>query len=173
MFLKFTDWSLGKFVSVQTQHKCAHNHQRAYRIIITTAATAPNIPLIVQTIITSHTGIAYHVEYNAQGTLRNHVFSLLISVDCACVEHYPWIYCIRYKVWRALTFLPKRRTWKGLQIAMGWDGNGTDKYVPWTTLQILPEKNYLWTSRRNLCVCQKSQIFSQPRYLKLWTWDCS
>ena len=22
------------------------------------------------------------------------------------------------------------------QIAMGWEGNGTDKYVPWTTLEI-------------------------------------
>jgi len=33
--------------------------------MITTAATARNIRLIVETIITSHTGIAYHVENHA------------------------------------------------------------------------------------------------------------
>jgi len=35
-------------------------------------------------IIVSHTGIAYHVEHNGQGTPPHHGFSLLISV-----EHYP------------------------------------------------------------------------------------
>jgi len=40
-------------------------------------------------IITSHTGIAHRVEHDAQGTLLHHSFSLLISVECACVEHYP------------------------------------------------------------------------------------
>jgi len=49
--------------------------------MITTAATACNIPLIVETIIASHTGMAY-VEHNAQGTPPHHGFSLLISVDC-------------------------------------------------------------------------------------------
>ena len=33
--------------------------------MITTAATARNIGLIVETIIMSHTDIAYHVEYHA------------------------------------------------------------------------------------------------------------
>jgi len=32
--------------------------------MITAAATARNIRLIVETIIASHTGIAYHVEHN-------------------------------------------------------------------------------------------------------------
>ena len=36
-----------------------------------------------------HTGIAYHVAYNAQGTMLHHGFSPLISVECACVKHYP------------------------------------------------------------------------------------
>jgi len=56
--------------------------------MITTAATACNIRVIVETIIASHTGIPY-VEHNAQGTPPHHSFSLLISVECACVEHYP------------------------------------------------------------------------------------
>jgi len=38
-----------------TQHKRARDHQRACRIIITTAGTARNISLIVETIVTSHT----------------------------------------------------------------------------------------------------------------------
>jgi len=45
--------------------------------------------LIVETIITSHTDTAYHVEHNAQGTPPNHGFSLLINVECACAEQYP------------------------------------------------------------------------------------
>jgi len=47
----------------------------------------------IQTIIASHTGIAYHVEHNAQGKQPHHGFNLLISVECACVEYYPWVYC--------------------------------------------------------------------------------
>jgi len=43
----------------------------------------------IQTIIASHTGIAYHVEHNAQGKQPHHGFNLLISVECACVEYYP------------------------------------------------------------------------------------
>jgi len=58
-------------------------------MIITMAATACNIRLIVETIVASHVGMAYHVEHNAQGTPPHHGFSLLISVECACVEHYP------------------------------------------------------------------------------------
>jgi len=67
------------------QHKRAHDHQRTFRIMITTAATARNIQLIAGTIITSHMGIAYQVEHNAQGSGRHHDFNLLISVECA--EH--------------------------------------------------------------------------------------
>jgi len=48
--------------------------------MITTAATACNIRLIAETIITSHVGMAY-VERNAQGTPPHHGLSLLISVD--------------------------------------------------------------------------------------------
>jgi len=44
------------------QHKRAHDHQRAYRIIITTAATARKIRLIVETIIASHTTGMTYVE---------------------------------------------------------------------------------------------------------------
>jgi len=64
------------------QHKSAHDHQQTFRIMITTAATACNIRLILETTITSHIGIAYQVEYNAQDMLRYHGFSLLISVEC-------------------------------------------------------------------------------------------
>jgi len=59
----------------------------------TTAATERNFPLIVETIITSHTGIVYYLEHNAEGTPPHHGFSLLISVECTCVEHYPCVYC--------------------------------------------------------------------------------
>jgi len=57
-------------------------------------------------IITSHTGIAYGVERNAQGTQPHHGFSLLISVECACAEHYLWLHCTRQDVWRH--YLPNR-----------------------------------------------------------------
>jgi len=43
--------------------------------MVTTAAIARNIRLIVDTIITSHTGIAYHAAVSR--------FHLLISVECA------------------------------------------------------------------------------------------
>jgi len=56
--------------------------------MIITAATACNIQLIVETIIVSHTGMAY-VEHNAQGVLPHHGFGLLISAEYACIEHYP------------------------------------------------------------------------------------
>jgi len=39
----------------------------------------------------SHTGIAYCIERNVQGMLPHHSF----SVECACVEYYPWLYCIQ------------------------------------------------------------------------------
>ena len=48
--------------------------------MITMAATARNIRLIVETIYTSHTGIAYLAAH--------HGFSLLIGAECACIEHY-------------------------------------------------------------------------------------
>jgi len=57
--------------------------------MIKTAATARNIRLIVETIITSHTGMAYHVEHKAQSRPPHHGFSLLINIACACLEHYP------------------------------------------------------------------------------------
>ena len=47
-----------------------HNHQRTFRIMITTATTAHNIRLIVDTIIISHTGIAYHVNTSNAGCLE-------------------------------------------------------------------------------------------------------
>jgi len=52
--------------------------------MITAAATTSNIPLIVETIIASHTGIAYRVEHNPEGTTPHQGFSLLISVEYKC-----------------------------------------------------------------------------------------
>jgi len=52
--------------------------------MITTSKTARNIWLIVETFIMSHTGIAYHVEHNAQGMLPHHGFSLFVNIECAC-----------------------------------------------------------------------------------------
>jgi len=43
---------------------------------------------MVETIITSHTDVAYHVE-RMGGTPPHHSFSLLISVEYACVNHIP------------------------------------------------------------------------------------
>jgi len=65
----------------------AHDQQRTFRIITTAEATARNIRLIVEKIITSHTDIAYHVEHNAEGTLLHQGFSELISVEFACEVH--------------------------------------------------------------------------------------
>jgi len=62
----------------------AHDQQRTFRIIITAAGTARNIRLIAETIITSHTGIVYHVEHNVEGTPPHQNFSLLIIVEFAC-----------------------------------------------------------------------------------------
>jgi len=47
------------------------------------------------------TPLAHCVERSAHGT-PHHGFNLLISVECACVEHYPWVYSTQYDVWRAL-----------------------------------------------------------------------
>jgi len=53
--------------------------------MITTAATARNIQLIVETIIASHMGMAFTLNV----TLKAYYgFSLLISFECACVKHY-------------------------------------------------------------------------------------
>jgi len=53
------------------------------------AAAARSIQLIVEMIIMSHTVTTYQVEHKAQGTLPHCGFSLLISIGCVCVEHYP------------------------------------------------------------------------------------
>jgi len=76
--------------SFQTQHKSAHDHQRAYRR--TTATTARNIRLIVETIITSHTCIAFfvsnitlkartHTSYRS--VLSVHMYSITIQTVTA------------------------------------------------------------------------------------------
>jgi len=72
------------------------------------AATMHNIRVIVGIIITSHMGIAYHLEHNGQDMLPHHSFSLLISVECACGEHYPSVFCSQYNIWRAGHYLPNR-----------------------------------------------------------------
>ena len=71
-----------RFGSFQAQHKCAHDHQRTFRIMIISAATECNIRLIEGTILTSHTGIAYHVAHNAQRTPPHHGCNLLIYDQC-------------------------------------------------------------------------------------------
>jgi len=58
----------------------AHDQQRTFRIMITAAATARNIRLIVEAIIASYTGVTYYAE----GTSPHQGFSLLISVHYAC-----------------------------------------------------------------------------------------
>jgi len=62
----------------------AHDQQQSFRIITTAAATAHNIRLIVETIIASHTSIAYHVEHVAEVTPPHQGFSVMISVEFAC-----------------------------------------------------------------------------------------
>jgi len=57
----------------------AHDQQRTFRLITTAAATARNIRLIVETIIASHTSIAYHVKHIAEGTPPHQGFSLSID----------------------------------------------------------------------------------------------
>jgi len=75
--------------------------------MITAAATVPNIRLIAETIIASHTGIAYHAEHNAQGTSPHQgLSSLMCWVRVWSAEHYPWAYCAREDVGRH--FLPNR-----------------------------------------------------------------
>ena len=76
-------------VQISVKQTCAQDHQQAYRIVKTMAATACNIQLIAETITASHTGMAYHVEHNAQGMTPHHGLSLLIRIESACVEHMP------------------------------------------------------------------------------------
>jgi len=45
----------------------AHDQQLMFGIMITAATTARNIRLIIETIIASHMGKAYHVDHNAKG----------------------------------------------------------------------------------------------------------
>jgi len=87
-----------RFGTFKAQDKHAHHHQRTFRVIITSAATVRNNRLIAEMILTSHMGIAYHTEHNAQSKPPHHGFSLLISDECAYVEYYPWVYCIRWHV---------------------------------------------------------------------------
>jgi len=89
LFLSALTGLCKRFGSFQTQHRRAHDHQLTFRITVTTAATERHIRLIVETIITSHTGIAHRVEHDTQGTPPHHGFNLLISVECARVKHYP------------------------------------------------------------------------------------
>ena len=68
------------------------------------AATEHNIGLVVGKILTSHTGIAYHVEHNAQGMPPHHSFSLLISVKmCVCrvlsLSVLYWVTCFSHYLW--------------------------------------------------------------------------
>jgi len=56
--------------------------------MITTTVTAHGIRLIVETIITSNTDMPYRVDHHAQRTPPHHGFSLLISIECACIEDY-------------------------------------------------------------------------------------
>ena len=53
-------------------------------IITTAAATARNIRLTIETILASHTSIAYHVEHIVEGTPQHQCFCVLISVEFAC-----------------------------------------------------------------------------------------
>jgi len=100
-----------RFGSFQTQHKRAHNHQRTFRVIITAAVTARNIRLIAETIITSHTGILHHVEHKTEGKPPHHGLSLLISIECACVEHMP--VCIELGKMSGVHYFPNRMTANG------------------------------------------------------------
>jgi len=60
----------------------AHDQQRTFSIMITVAATARNMRLIVDTIIASHTDIAFHVEHNHEDTppYRVSVYWLVLSL---------------------------------------------------------------------------------------------
>jgi len=62
----------------------AHDQQQTFRIITTAVATARNIRLIVETIIASHTSIAYRVEHIAEGKPLDQGFSVSISVEFVC-----------------------------------------------------------------------------------------
>jgi len=61
-------------------------------------------------IITSHTGITYHVEHNAQvkTCYCTRVSFYWACVECACVEHYPK--CIALGKMSGGHYLPNRAT---------------------------------------------------------------
>jgi len=60
-----------RFANFQTQHKSAHDHQRTFRITITSAATARNIRLIVKTRLFRHTR-AWHITLSITIKARRH-----------------------------------------------------------------------------------------------------
>jgi len=78
-----TEWSLGKIrhLSGATQacSRSPTNVQNYHN---------KGRKLIARSILTSYTGIAYHVEHNAQGTGPHHGFNMLISVERTYVEEY-------------------------------------------------------------------------------------
>jgi len=80
---------------VENSHFVTPADTHEHRGMPNTAAAEHNIRLIIVTIITSHMGMAYDVEHHAQSTPPHHGFSQLISVEYACVEHYPCVYCTR------------------------------------------------------------------------------
>jgi len=59
-----------RFANFQTQHRVLTIQQGTFRIMKTTAATARNTRLIAEVIITSHTGIAYHLEHTVMVKAR-------------------------------------------------------------------------------------------------------
>ena len=71
---------------------------------------------------------------------------------------------------RKLAFL-----WKWVKRIRHGRENGVDtlKLHHDILLQIFKKNTGLWTSRRNICVSSKSNIYLQPSNLKLWAGDCS
>ena len=64
------------------QHYDAHNHQRTFRIILATAATARNIQLIVETIIASLMDMAFTLNTMLKARRRStiSIYSSVLSV---------------------------------------------------------------------------------------------
>jgi len=62
----------------------AHDQQPKFRIITTVAATARNIQLIVETIIASHTSIAFHWTLKERCRTRVSVYGLVLSLRVMC-----------------------------------------------------------------------------------------
>ena len=99
----------------------------------------------------------------------------MLSENNAVVAAYGFLLCDAqacpwecHSWWNPMGNVP----WDGMgqaQIAILWDGNGTDKYVPWTTLGLSMGMSFLWESHGKRPM--EWNGMGQAKIAMGWEWD--